>query len=379
MKRLERYIPRNRSVLTGKDNLEPLHTVTDFPVFFGCVDTPPDDDIVADMEWKIDPDTGVIQLAKLVPLEILYQSQHVDGCGPTWQRYYETFARYVAQAKLSSVLEIGGGQGRLAQLCVAQSPNLTWTILEPNPTAIETANVKILKGFLDENFSYDGKVDAVVFGQVMEHAYDPKEFLRAIARFLKPGGLLIFAYPNLKAWLEQKYTNALNFEHTMFVTDYFVDYLLAKTSFETLEKSFYEDHSIFYTARVASGPVPFILENKYAEYKKIFDDFTAYHETMVRELNTKIAAAAEPVYLFGAHIFSQFLIRSGLSTDRIVSVLDNSPAKQGKRLYGTSCITDTPRSLRGKGKVNVILKAGVHTAEIRRDILENINGEAVFW
>ncbi len=379
MKKIETYVLREESVLTGKANLEPLYTLTDFPVFFGCVDSPIADDVVADMEWKIDPDTGVIQLTKLIPLDILYQSQHVDGCGPTWQRYYETFARYICEKKIRSVLEIGGGQGRLAELCVAQNSDLKWTILEPNPTVRETKNIRVVKGFLDENFSYNQKVDAVVFGHVMEHAYDPGAFLRAIAGFLKPGGSLIFAYPNLKVWLEKKYTNTLNFEHTMFVTDYFVDYLLAKTGFEITDKIFYEDHSVFYTTKVASVPLSFVLQNKYTEYKGIFDDFVRYHEDIVRELNEKIAAAREPVYLFGAHIFSQYLIRCGLETGKIVSILDNSPTKKGKRLYGTMCFADTPQSLVGKGKVNIILKAGVHTDEIRKDILDNINNEAVFW
>ena len=41
------------------------------------------------MIWGIDSKCGAIQLIKLVPLEILYQEQHVDGTGPTWQKYYD--------------------------------------------------------------------------------------------------------------------------------------------------------------------------------------------------------------------------------------------------------------------------------------------------
>ena len=32
----------------------------DFPVFFGCVDTDPKDDLFTDMYWCIDPETGAI-------------------------------------------------------------------------------------------------------------------------------------------------------------------------------------------------------------------------------------------------------------------------------------------------------------------------------
>lgn len=380
MKRLADYIDRPASVLTGKENLEHLYTFKDFPVFFGCVKTPLADDAVFDMEWAIDPDTGVIQLTKLIPLNILYQSQHVDGCGPTWQKYYEDFAEYINKNNLLSVLEIGGGAGQLARIATDSNPNLQWTIVEPNPWFKETDQIKTIPSFFDENFTYNGRVDAVVFSQVLEHAYYPHDFIGAIAKFLKPGGKLIFAYPQLEVWLKNKFTNALNFEHTMFLTDYFVDYMLAQHGFSIIDKTAYKEHSHLYTAERSSAfiSVP-ILENKYAEYKAIFDDFIRYHVDMVKDINEKVENSTEPVYLFGAHIFSEYLFAFGLKTEKIVSLLDNSPTKQGKRLYGTRLFVDSPRILKGKGRVNIILKAGIYNDEIKKDILENINSDVVFY
>jgi hypothetical protein len=100
---------------------------------------------------------------------------------------------------------------------------------------------------------------------------------------------------------------------------------------------------------------------------------------MVSNLNKLIKKSDVPVYLFGAHIFSQTLIQFGLNADKIVSVLDNSPIKQGKRLYGTLLNVESPKVLKGKGKINLILKAGIYNDEIKKDILENINSEVVFW
>jgi hypothetical protein len=100
---------------------------------------------------------------------------------------------------------------------------------------------------------------------------------------------------------------------------------------------------------------------------------------MIKELNDQIEKSAKPVYLFGAHIFSQTLIQFGLKTDKIVSILDNSPMKQGKRLYGTRFTIESPKILKDKGPVNLILKAGGYNAEIKKDILENINTQVEFW
>jgi SAM-dependent methyltransferase len=371
------YVIRNKSIITDKANLEHLYTFKDFPVFFGCVDHTPEQDLKADMSWAICPESGVIQLDKLIPLDVLYQEQHVDGTGPTWEQYYKDFAEYIGKQPVRNILEIGGGAGKLADLVIQSTENTTWTIVEPNPLHRGSNRIKVVSAFFDGNFRYDGPVDTVVFSQVMEHAYDPQEFVASIAKFLKAGDRLVCAYPNLKLWLEKKYTNAINFEHSMFLTDYFVDYIFEKHGFRIVDKSFYKDHSVFYTAEkiqeTASDPV---FENKYEEYKKIFTDYIGYHESLVENLNNKIKAFDGEVYVFGAHIFAQYLFAFGLNQDKVVSLLDNSSLKQGRRLYGTRFIVESPEVLKGKDNVAVILKVGIYRDEIFRQ-LQSINPNVV--
>ena len=76
----------------------------------------------------------------------------------------------------------------------------------------------------------------------------------------------------MKLWLERKYTNAINFEHTMFLTDYFVDYLFVKYGFSIKDKYFYKDHSVFYVAEKVSEPQIVTFENQYSEYKHILHE-----------------------------------------------------------------------------------------------------------
>lgn len=375
-----KLISRKKSVVTDKENLEPLYTYKDFPVFFGCVDTDPREDLRADMCWAIDPDTGVIQLNKLIPLDVLYQAQHVDGTGPTWKQYYGDFADYIVDQQPVNVLEIGGGKGSLAENFINRTRETTWTIVEPNPLYNGgSKRIKVIPSFFDENFNYSGELDTIVFSQVLEHAYDPQAFMGALAKHLLIGQKLVFAYPNLELWLKRKYTNAINFEHTMLLTDYFVDHLLYKHGFRIADKTFYKDHSVFYTAeKIAfSGDFP-VLKNKYDEYKQIFLDFVNYHKAIVRELNHKMMDFKGDVYLFGAHIFAQYLLEFGLEERRISYLLDNSLLKQEKRLYGTSLIVKSPEELRGKGEVAVILKVGVYRDEILKQLLE-INPDIVVF
>jgi len=379
MKKLKTYVNRFEGVVTQKRNLKHIYSFKNFPVFMGCVKSQAKNDLVADMDWGIDPETGVIQLTKLVPLKILYQEQHVDGCSPTWQKYYKDFARYIKKQKVKSVLEIGGGQGKLAELVIENTPSIKWTIVEPNPT-VKNKKIHVVSKFFDSGFKTREKFDTIVFSQLLEHVYSPGNFLKAIHNFLEERGLLIFAYPNLEKWLRNKFTNAINFEHTFFLTDYYLDYLLKKNGFSIVSKKYYGDHSIFYTAKKSDNKnEPALPASKYRLYKKIFLNFINYHKNMIRGLNLKISKSPYPTYLFGAHIFSQFLFAFGLKSKKIRNILDNSPLKQNKRLYGTNLIVKSPQILKGMGKVNVILKAGIYNAEIKKDILENINSSVGFW
>jgi len=383
MKKLINYINRSKSVITKKENLEHLYTFKNFPVFFGCTNSAESDDMVADMIWQIDPSTGLIQLTQLIPLEILYMNQHVDATGKTWNKYNHAFAEYILKKKSGNILEIGGGSGKLANIILNKDKNINYTVVEPNPTFEERENLKIIKSFFSRDLKHNFKTDnTVIFSQVYEHVYDPGEFLSEISEFLPIGGKLIFAYPNLEYWFKNKFTNAINFEHTMLMTDYFVDYFLGKTGFIIEEKIAYENHSHFYTVVKTDlkDKLDFIkLENKYLHYKKMFNEYIYYHITIVEEINKKIKSSNCKIYLFGAHIFSQYLIAFGLDTSKIINILDNSPLKQEKRLYGTSLIVKSPEIIRRQDKVAVILKTGLYNDEIKKDILENINPNVIFW
>ena len=376
MKKLQTYIERTKSVITGA-NLEIIHKFKNFPVFFGCTDLSKENDLVADMLWGIDPKCGAIQLTKLVPLEILYQEQHVDGTGYTWNKYYEDFAKFIHYQKPKNVLEIGGGSGQLAQNVTKMNPKIKWTVIEPNPIIKETNQIKVISGFFDDSLKIKEKIDTIVLSQVLEHIYNPREFILDIFNFLPTNGKVIIAYPQLTSWLNKKYTNALNFEHTILIDD-FIEYLFIENGFAVSDKNIYEDHSTFFLIEKKEKKISTNIPNKYKEYKSLFLNFISYHEKLVKELNLKIKNTSKPVYLFGAHIFATYLFSFGLDM-RLAGILDNSKLKQNRRFYGTDFVVSSPSVLKGLGEVNIILKAGLYNDEIKKDILENINSSVKFW
>jgi len=380
MKYLKDYIERKRSCLTGCEDFVSIAKVEDFPVFFGVTDKPEEEDLYAVMEWFLEKETGLIQLNKLIPLDVLYQEQHAYGFGETWENHYLKFSNFLCQTKPLEVLEIGAGQGRIAQICTSQEGVNNWTIIEPNPTFEETEKIKVITGFFDRQFNFNSDFDTYTFSHVLEHAYDPKDFLTCIHEKMRICDNLIFSYPNLKAWLTKKFTNSLNFEHTIFLTVEHLEELLKNIGFVIIRREDYLDHSHFFHVQKGVVPeVPIKYSNYSDENKQLLMDFVQFHIDEVNVLNNKLKDfTAKSVYLFGAHIFSQYLKVFGLNTSSIVSVLDNSSQKVGKRLYGTNLFVQHPEVLRERENPIVILRAGPYNEEIKAQILSTINNQTTF-
>ena len=376
-----KLIERSFDAITGDQNMDDLHTMYDFPVFMGCVDHSQDQDVRAELTWQINKTSGFLQLKKLIPLDILYHAQHSSGAvGEIWMNHHQSFATFLSSTQPSSVLELGGAHGILS-VKYSQFKPIPWTILEPNPSPIGGCTACFIKGFFDENFTYTDKFHTIVHSHVFEHIYKPDDFMSHLSGFMRSGQKLVFSLPNMEAMLERKYTNCINFEHTVFLTEPYVEYLLAKHGFKVIAKEYFmDDHSIFYSAIRDPDVKPLLLPpNLYEKNKKLYMDYLGYHKSLIAVLNQKMAESAQSIYLFGAHVFAQNLLGMGLNADKILCLLDNDPNKQGKRLYGTRLQVASPRILSDVSNPIVILKAGAYNDEIKKDIIHNINKNTTFF
>jgi hypothetical protein len=375
-------ISRQQCILTGDRERQLLHTFKNFPIQMGCTDAPTDQDRFADMSWWIYPQTGSIQLDPLLPLEVLYNLPHNEAFGGIWQEHHRAFSEFVVRYCGASVLELGGANGLLAGNALANKPGLRWTLLEANPALPPelASRICVIRDFVREQTSLAGDWDTIVHSHFFEHSYFPQGFLQQVNRGLAVGGAHVFSMPNMAALLERGYSNCLNFEHTCFLEEGFVDWMLETNGFEIVEKVYFRDHSIFFSTKRKSLATHAKCPNHYEQNKKLFIEFVTNNQNTVRQINERISRTNDgPIYLFGAHVFSQFLIGFGLDTDRIAGVLDNGPTKIGKRLSGTPWQVESPAVLQGLDKAYVILKAANYNEEIKLGIVEQHNPNVVFW
>ena len=368
-------IARDHDVITGNEDLEHLYTFNSFPVFMGTSIASHSQDLMSNMSFWISRSSGMIQLNPLLPLDVLYPEAHGAGLvGGSWALHHQKFAEFISKFNPKSVLELGGAHGILAKN-YQTIKRIPWTILEPNPTPMEGCEAQFIKGFFDESFTVSEVPDAVVHSHVFEHIYDPAQFVKNIGGFLQLGKLIIFSVPNMRVMLERKFTNCLNFEHSVYLTDEFIDFLLNSNGFTVKEKYYYlDDHSIFYAAqKTDEKPVIQLSDGLYKKNKKLYLDYIDFHLSLVVSINEKIVNHRNGnVFLFGAHVQSQYLVGFGLNIDPIVAILDNDVNKHGKRLYGTDKFVMSPNELSKLESPLVIIRAGTFSSEIYNQ-LRSIN------
>lgn len=372
-------ILRNNDLIYNQNDLELLYTYKQFPTFMGCVKAPQEKDLLFDMNWYISKGSGMLQLNPLLPLEVVYQTSHYSGTvGKLWDEHHSKFAEFILKHSPENVLEIGGLHGTLAKKCKSIK-DINWTIIDPNPSSLEEYKINTIKGFFDENFIADKNYQTIIHSHLLEHIYDINTFLLNIQNLLKScSGKMMFSVPNMKVMLERNYTNCFNFEHTYYISEDFIEYYLNKYNFLIVEKQYFkDDHSIFYYAKYNENTLPTVKINYYDKNKTLFTKYIKNALEEIQKVNEKISAHKGNIYLFGGHVFAQYLIAYGLNTEKIKCLLDNDVNKQKCRLYGTHLIVESPQILKDDSNPLVILKAGVYNNEIKTDILNNINKNTI--
>ena len=232
-----KLINRTTDVITNNTNLDDLHTVTNVPILMSCTTEQTSNDIEKDLVWQISKDSGIIQLKNLIPLDVLYSIPHSGTTGTMWLQHHQAFSKFLSKFNPTSVLEIGGAHGMLATDYLKNN-TIPWTIIEPNPYPIDNCPANIINGFFDDKFSIDEKIDTIVHSHVFEHVYEPNEFMQHISNIMNNGNKLIFTLPNMQTMLENKYTNCINFEHTIFLSESYIEYLLSKFRFKIIDVKF---------------------------------------------------------------------------------------------------------------------------------------------
>ena len=378
-----RKIYRNFDVVNQKKDLANLYQFKNFPISMGVTNKNINKDQFFDMNWKISKSSGTIQLNPLMPTGVVYPKNHQNSgsIGGLWLLHHKSFSNFIKKFNPKEIFLFFCAHGILCKEYHKINKKIKWTIVEPNPTVSKKIKAKVIKGFFNSNTKINQQVDTFIHSHVFEHMYDPHKFMKILNIKLKVGDKMIFSVPNLQVMLRKKFTNCINFEHTIFLNESLIKLFLDGYNFKILEKKLFKsDHSIFYSCIKVGKKIKKtkLKNNLYKKNKKLYLDYINHHLKMIKIINKKIDKTEKPIFLFGAHVFAQYLINFGIKTKKIIYILDNDKKKQNKRFYGSKFVVKSPKILSKYNNPLVILKAGTFISEIKNDILKNINATTQF-
>ena len=367
--------------LTFNKKFKKIFTIKKFPIYMGTV--PKNFKTLSkDMNFFINKITRSVQIFPRVNLSGLYFKSHGSGkIGKTWETHHDKFFNFINLKAKRKILEIGGGHNSIS---VRSKKILSKvTSFDINGKRLNKGHILYKEFFSNQTikkYKLHNKFDAVVHSHLFEHIYQPQDFLNSIYNSLKDNGLHIFAVPNMEPMIKKGIASAMNFEHPFFLNEYIIEILLKKTGFKILEKKYYgKHHSIFYKTikqkKINNQKIKNLYKKNLSLFKKLIDDWNldvAKINNQTKKFNDK------KIFIFGAHIFSQNLIKNGLNLNNIFGILDNDKNKQNEYLYGTRLKVFSPLILKKFSHPVVILRAGEYNSEIKGEILKKINPKTKF-
>ena len=150
------------------------------------------------------------------------------------------------------VVEVGCSSGALAREYRKLNPGCEYTGIEIDPDYAAAARahcsrvlVGNVEGMSDAEFSSLLPVDCWIFGDVLEHLYDPWSALRRIRAASRPGATIVACIPNAQHWSVQVRMNSGEFRyedsglldrtHIRWFTNKTIGHLFRSTGFDIVE------------------------------------------------------------------------------------------------------------------------------------------------
>ena len=144
-----------------------------------------------------DPDGPEAMLHKLNPVRLKYIRDRIDQ---HWQ--CDECSRRPLEGK--TALDVGCGAGLLAEPLARLGARVTGVDAAPELIAVARDHAAAQGLEIDYRAgaveALKGQFDLVTSMEVIEHVADPAAFVRALAKRLAPGGLLVMSTPNATAW-----------------------------------------------------------------------------------------------------------------------------------------------------------------------------------
>ena len=287
-------------------------------------------------------------------LSIIYDVNHIDDYGSTKNKKHTLFCNFISEnSNINGIVEVGSCNGILANQILSKMKT-EYNIIEPSFTGDKT-NLNIIPDYFENVELNSINSNTIVMSDVFEHFYNPIEILTKIQHSdnIK---YIYLNHPDFDYSVKNNILINLNCEHTFLIEHQFLFTLFEKFGFKLNRRHNFENFSLFLEfERICNQQIiekPLINYNLYSDVKIYFNSITNIvnniNEFMNNEPNKKI-------FIWPTSIHSSPLFICGLDFNKLEGVLDNSPNKIGKYIYGYNLLCSSFNDILNSDDKNICI------------------------
>lgn len=364
------YTVRTNCLFCKSDKLSELFPKDyQFPVGNFVVENPTRDFHFIPYNIQCCNECSTVQTKYLGELNLIYENNFAGAFGTIRNTMNDLFAEFLLENKnVQSILEIGAGNGSLSE-SILNKAFLSYTIVDPS-YAGPTENRKIESCYFEQYTSSDCPCPTtIVMSHVFEHFYDPISIIQRIQN-MKSVQHIYISFPDLEGFIRNNIYHVLNPEHIYYVENSFLIDVFALYGF-TLGRTYsHKNHSVFFEFLRSEPSLKVFPKNKTAkeDVLRFFNKALAN----ISKVNSFLAEHPQPAYCWPCSMHTLFCMTMGLNPTTITSVLDNSPLKIGKYLYGYKHLCLPFRQIMESPEKKVLLlTGGCYNSEIQKEVEQN--------
>ena len=310
------------------------------------------------------------QVKYLADPALLYKESHALCFSNSLHVQNKAFRDFIFQnTSLKDVVEVGAGNGFLADLLLEDTRLNSYTIIDPTYFGNRQSR-QIIDSFFEAVDSTLITQDTLVMSHVYEHFYTPHDVMKKI-KDLKTVRNVYINFPNLESFLSILHMNVLNLEHTFFVENDFITSVFSNYGFKLVNYYNYDSHAVFFHFERSDEVSPLSLVHRNCD--TLVNTFFNRIENSIKLINDRLSTKGDlPVYIWPSSHQTQYLFINGLNHTKIDGILDNHPSKINSYLYGydIKCLSFKEIMTNGKHGL-VILNGGCYNPEILKEYETN--------
>jgi 2-polyprenyl-3-methyl-5-hydroxy-6-metoxy-1,4-benzoquinol methylase len=334
-----------------------------------------------DIELVFCPICGHIMNRKYDPNKLEYTKNYENPLdfSPTFQSYAKSLAeKLIKEYNLhkKNLISIGLGKSKfLSLLCdLGNNVGVGFDPAFSNRKETENLNnrIKLIGDSYSQKYAHIPS-DFIFCRHVLEHIYDPKEFLKIIrATIAKKETKVFFEVPNGKYEFCKTSFWDIIYEHYSYFTPSSLSYLFSSSGFHVEEiKGVYSKQFLTLVASPSDSANSYPESNQKLKINKISKCITTFApqykkkiKTLNRQLN-RFRSKKERVVAWGAGSKGVMFLNS-FKDDLINYVVDINPNKQGMYIPGTGHLIMEPNFLLDYNPNIIIVMNPIYIHEIQQ-------------